>query len=52
MNFKVDLVVDGINFEVFIMVLFEKCIVLIGGIEYVGEMKKLIFFIMNFLLFE
>ena len=34
------------------MVSFEKRIVLIGGTEYAGEMKKSIFSIMNFLLPE
>ncbi|MCU5530908.1 phosphoenolpyruvate carboxykinase (ATP) [Bacillus cereus] len=51
-NFKADPAVDGTNSEAFIMVSFEKRIVLIGGTEYAGEMKKSIFSIMNFLLPE
>jgi phosphoenolpyruvate carboxykinase (ATP) len=41
---------DGTNSEVFIMVNFTKKLVLIGGTQYAGEMKKSIFGIMNFLL--
>ncbi|PQZ55875.1 MULTISPECIES: phosphoenolpyruvate carboxykinase (ATP) [Bacillus] len=51
-NFKADPAIDGTNSEAFIMVSFEKRIVLIGGTEYAGEMKKSIFSIMNFLLPE
>ncbi|MDM5156934.1 phosphoenolpyruvate carboxykinase (ATP) [Bacillus sp. DX1.1] len=51
-NFKADPEIDGTNSEAFIMVSFEKRIVLIGGTEYAGEMKKSIFSIMNFLLPE
>ncbi|MES5952136.1 phosphoenolpyruvate carboxykinase (ATP) [Bacillus fungorum] len=51
-NFKADPTVDGTNSEAFIMISFEKRIVLIGGTEYAGEMKKSIFSIMNFLLPE
>lgn len=51
-NFKADPRIDGTNSEAFIMVSFEKRIVLIGGTEYAGEMKKSIFSIMNFLLPE
>jgi len=43
---------DGTNSEVFIMVNFSKKVVLIGGTQYAGEMKKSIFGIMNFLLPE
>ncbi|MFH4307796.1 phosphoenolpyruvate carboxykinase (ATP), partial [Acinetobacter baumannii] len=46
-NFKADPAVDGTNSEAFIMVSFENRIVLIGGTEYAGEMKKSIFSIMN-----
>ena len=41
---------DGINSEAFIIVNFEKKIILIGGTQYSGEIKKSIFSIMNFLL--
>ncbi len=51
-NFKADPTVDGTNSETFIIVSMEKRIVLIGGTEYAGEMKKSIFSIMNYLLPE
>lgn len=41
---------DGTNSETFIVVSFKKRIVLIGGTEYAGEIKKSIFSVMNFLL--
>ncbi|WP_129691199.1 phosphoenolpyruvate carboxykinase (ATP) [Gottfriedia acidiceleris] len=49
-TFKADPVVDGTNSEAFVIISFEKKIILIGGTEYAGEMKKSIFSIMNFLL--
>jgi len=51
-SFKADPAVDGTNSEAFIIISFEKRIVLIGGTEYAGEMKKSIFSVMNFLLPE
>ena len=48
-TFKADPAIDGTNSEAFIMVSMEKRIVLIGGTEYAGEMKKSIFSIMNYL---
>ncbi|GAA3313401.1 hypothetical protein GCM10020331_003450 [Ectobacillus funiculus] len=42
-TFKADPILDGTNSETFIIVSFEKRIVLIGGTEYAGEMKKSIF---------
>ncbi|MGJ9386259.1 phosphoenolpyruvate carboxykinase (ATP), partial [Salipaludibacillus sp. CF4.18] len=44
--------IDGTNSETFIIVSFEKRVILIGGTEYAGEMKKSIFSIMNYLLPE
>ena len=51
-SFKADPKVDGTGSETFIIVSFEEKIILIGGTEYAGEMKKSIFSIMNFLLPE
>ncbi len=51
-SFKADPAVDGTDSETFIIVSMEKRIVLIGGTEYAGEMKKSIFSIMNYLLPE
>ncbi len=41
---------DGTNSEAFILVNFEKGLVLIGGTSYAGEIKKSIFTILNYLL--
>ncbi|KZE57157.1 phosphoenolpyruvate carboxykinase (ATP) [Bacillus velezensis] len=49
-HFKADPETDGTHSETFIIVSFEKRVILIGGTEYAGEMKKSIFSIMNFLL--
>ena len=43
---------DGTRSEVFILVNFTRKLVLIGGTQYAGEMKKSIFGVMNFLLPE
>jgi len=51
-NFKADPAVDGTASETFIIISFEKRIVLIGGTEYAGEIKKSVFSIMNYLLPE
>ena len=42
--------IDGTNSEVFIIISFEKKVVLIGGTKYSGEIKKSIFTVMNYLL--
>ena len=49
-NFKADPEVDGTKTEAFILVNFDKEIILIGGTLYSGEVKKGIFGIMNYLL--
>ncbi|MEB3102963.1 phosphoenolpyruvate carboxykinase (ATP) [Ferviditalea candida] len=41
---------DGTRSETFIVVSFEKRVVLIGGTHYAGEMKKSIFSVLNYLL--
>ncbi|MFZ3576817.1 phosphoenolpyruvate carboxykinase (ATP) [Virgibacillus sp. DJP39] len=49
-TYKADPAVDGTNSETFILVSFKKRIILIGGTEYAGEIKKSIFSVMNYLL--
>lgn len=49
-GFKANGAEDGINSEAFILVNFDKKVILIGGTQYSGEIKKSIFSIMNFLL--
>ncbi len=49
-NFKADPATDGTASETFILVNFDKKIILIGGTLYSGEVKKGIFGIMNYLL--
>lgn len=49
-TFKADPAVDGTKTETFIIVSFKQRIVLIGGTEYAGEIKKSIFSVMNYLL--
>lgn len=51
-TFKADPKVDGTNSETFIIISFEQRVVLIGGTEYAGEMKKSIFSVMNYILPE
>jgi phosphoenolpyruvate carboxykinase (ATP) len=41
---------DGLNSEAFILLSFERKLVLIGGTHYAGELKKSIFTVMNFLM--
>lgn len=49
-GFKANPAIDGVNSEAFIIINFKEKIVLIGGTEYAGEMKKSIFSVMNYLL--
>jgi len=42
--------IDGTNSEVFVIINLAKKLVIIGGTQYGGEIKKSIFSIMNFLL--
>ncbi len=49
-HFKADPEVDGTNSEAFVIVSFKHRIVLIGGTEYAGEIKKSIFSVMNYML--
>ncbi|WLD92457.1 phosphoenolpyruvate carboxykinase (ATP) [Alkalihalobacillus sp. AL-G] len=51
-GFEADPEVDGTNSETFIIISFEKRVVLIGGTEYAGEIKKSIFSVMNYMLPE
>ncbi len=48
--FKADPNIDGTNSETFIITSFKHKVILIGGTEYAGEMKKGIFSVMNYLL--
>ena len=47
-NFKADPAVHGTNSEVFIVINFERGIILIGGTRYAGEIKKSIFTVLNY----
>ena len=49
-EFQADPQRDGTRSEAFIIVNFTDKIILIGGTEYAGEMKKSVFGVMNFLL--
>lgn len=49
-GFKANPEIDKTNSEAFIILNFEKKMVIIGGSMYCGEMKKSIFTVMNFLL--
>ena len=49
-NFHAVPEVDGTHSEVFIVVHFAEKLILIGGTQYAGEIKKSVFSVMNFLL--
>lgn len=49
-TFKADPKVDNTNSEAFVIISFKKRMILIGGTEYAGEIKKSIFSVMNYLL--
>jgi len=49
-NFQADPVRDGTFSSTFILVNFARKIVLIGGTEYAGEIKKSVFTLLNYLL--
>ncbi len=49
-NFHAIPEVDGTRSEVFVALNFEKRLVLIGGTQYAGEIKKSIFTVLNYLL--
>ncbi|MGG3625818.1 phosphoenolpyruvate carboxykinase (ATP) [Bacillus gobiensis] len=51
-NFKADPAIDGTHSETFIIISFKRRVILIGGTEYAGEMKKSVFSVMNYLLPE
>jgi len=51
-GFKADPEIDKVNSEVFIVISFEKKVVIIGGTQYAGEMKKSIFSVLNYLMPE
>src|SRR5579862_5819098 len=50
--FQADPQIDGTRSETFILLNFSRRLVLIGGTEYAGEIKKSIFSALNFLLPE
>ncbi len=49
-KFKADPARDGTRSETFVLVDFSQRLVLIGGTEYAGEIKKSVFSLMNYLL--
>lgn len=49
-TFKADPSIDGTNSEAFVLISFKQRVILIGGTEYAGEIKKSVFSIMNYLL--
>ncbi|WP_296971290.1 phosphoenolpyruvate carboxykinase (ATP) [Tepidanaerobacter sp. EBM-38] len=51
-GFKANPKTDKVNSEAFIIISFEKKLVIIGGSQYAGEIKKSIFSVMNYLMPE
>ena len=49
-NFHAEPEVDGTHSDAFILLNFAEKLILIGGTEYTGEIKKSIFTVMNYLL--
>ncbi|QOJ15937.1 MAG: phosphoenolpyruvate carboxykinase (ATP) [Planctomycetia bacterium] len=49
-NFKADPKSDGVNSDAFILLNLGARLVIIGGTQYAGEIKKSIFTVMNYLL--
>lgn len=49
-GFKADPDIDKTNSEAFIIVSFEKKLVIIGGSQYAGEIKKSVFSVLNYLM--
>jgi phosphoenolpyruvate carboxykinase (ATP) len=49
-NFHANPEIDGTHSEAFVLLHFQKRLILIGGTAYAGEIKKSIFTVMNYLL--
>lgn len=49
-SFKANPESDGTRSETFILLSFEKKLIIIGGTQYAGEMKKSIFTVLNYIL--
>lgn len=49
-HFQADPAVDGTHSEAFVIIHLGKRLILIGGTEYAGEIKKAMFSVMNYLL--
>lgn len=49
-GFKADPAIDGTRSEAFVVLNFKRRMVLIGGTQYAGELKKSVFTMMNYLL--
>lgn len=49
-SFKADPAVDGTASDTFIALSFDRRMILVGGTQYAGEMKKSIFTVLNYML--